>query len=225
MKGLSLKISIISLLVSNAWLLIQLWQKHFAFGDVLLVYWLEIAIVGGFLSLKLLISYAARGKGLNKIGEIIIALLYSAVMFVAAVFVPMFVSLIGITYYIPGGLEKESWVELIQPGVWHAASLLLASHAISFLVNFIGHTEYKKWAAESASHNSRTGPDLDLIGSRFHAVLFACLGGGVLALFAYALRNYTSLPSISATTFAITLFIIIKIAFDIRGHLKEHAAT
>jgi uncharacterized protein DUF6498 len=178
--------------------------------DVLLivvVFWLENVVIGGFNILRILIMH--RWDPASIIGKLTMIPFFS-------VHYGMFTFVHGIfVFAIFGGFADEApmaeevmnapyrilfvaWA--LDPAVRYALLCLVISHGISFLMNYIGGGEFRR--VEMGDLMSRPY-------GRIVVLHLAIIGGGFLVL------------ATGQSQWALALLVLLKIGFDLRGHVKE----
>lgn len=165
-------------------------------SDVMVLYWAESAIVGFFNVCKIIVigRWSALFAAPFFIGH------FGAFMAVHFLFIyTIFVEPAQTGVSSGGDLAQ---VAALFTGLWPALLALFASHAYSFFANFMGRREY---AGRKVN---------DQMGEPYGRIVFMHLvlifGGGL----AMALGNPAPV---------ILLVIALKIYFDVKAHLKQHA--
>lgn len=200
-----LKPSVIILIVAN---LVPIFGVIFLGWEVfpiLLLFWIENVIVGVFNVLKMLTVKPAQANG---------HLAKASIIPFFCVHYGMFTLVHGIfVFFIFGGfLESDSFfpdipgtVERIRDYQLGWAVLgLAASHAISFVINYIGRGEYKQTNLSQ---------------------LMAQPYGRVVVLHLTILIGGFLMAMLGAPAVGLIFLIMLKIAIDVVSHLREHSKT
>jgi hypothetical protein len=166
-------------------------------ADVLVLYWAESAVVGFFNVCKM----AVIGRWI--------------VLFAGPFFIGHFSAFMAVHFLFLYGLFVEGFqssgpgadlaeVAQLFIGLWPALTALFVSHAVSFLVNFMGRREYR-------------GKEIkDQMGEPYSRIVFmhlVLIFGGFLVML------------IGDAAPVLLVIIALKIAMDVRAHLKQRGAT
>jgi hypothetical protein len=217
--------AVAALIVANAVPLLGVLFFGWSVWTILIVYWLENGIVGGFNVLKMLLATGGDGSGP-------LALLINgraAETRAKAVLIPFFIVHYGLFWVVHGvfvfalpsfaslgsqigpiGTEfgtlgpDFSPISTTGPDPWtiaFAAVVMVISHGISFAFNYLGSGEYKRTSAAGQMF----APYGRLV------VLHVTIIFGAFAI------GFTGAP-----VFAIVILVILKTAMDLALHLREH---
>ena len=190
------------LLAANLVPLYGVFLKGWKVFPVLLLFWIENVLVGIFNVFKMLM--ASPAKPANWIAKVFMipffCVHYGGFTLVHGIFV---FGLFGGYFTSGAGFPDES--SLFQAVrdyqlVWAILALLL-SHAVSFIVNFIGNGEYKK------------ATPMELMGQPYSRVVIlhvTILFGGFVVML------------LGSPMLALLILILIKTFIDIQAHLREH---
>jgi hypothetical protein len=166
-------------------------------SDVMVLYWAESAAIGFWNLCKILVI----GRWLGVFAGLFFLGHFGGFMAVHFLFIyTIFIEGVG-PGAAPGGDLADVGHMFLR--LWPALLALFVSHGISFFLNFLGHGEYR----ERTVNKQMSEPYGRIIF--MHLVLI--FGGGL------ALVLGDTVPVLLAV-------IALKIVFDIRAHLKEHAA-
>ncbi len=202
--GQSAPVAVALLLLANVLPLAGVLFFGWDVGMVLITYWLENGIVGLINIPKILLARDSRTTLANEpSGRVIYAAFF-------AVHYGIFWLVHGVFVFVLFGRGSASGFtgpfEMVanDPALLLAALALLASHGASFLVNYIGRGEYK-----------HTSPDSQALQpySRMVILHVTIVLGGVLVL------------SLGEPLVALILLVVLKTAFDLFFHLREHGRT
>jgi len=185
--------------------------------SILIIYWLESAIIGFYTLLKMAMCWGLLDDEKDKLKDLslrpnarlIIANLLGKMLFVPSFIIPfgalMFICLMFIFLMnsIDSGALVIQEISSIAITLIVAVSCLFISHGVSFYLNFIKKQEYKKTTAQELTISPY---------GRIFVMYLTILFGGFLVLL-------TQMPAA-----LIALFIILKIFIDLSAHRKEHEA-
>jgi hypothetical protein len=101
----------------------------------------------------------------------------------------------------PGAAADGTFGEILWGSVVIAAVALFVSHAASFIFNYLGRAEYR-----------RTSP----------AAQMAAPYGRVVALHLAILLGAFAVAMFGAPVASLVIFVLVKTAFDLGLHLREH---
>lgn len=192
-------------LVANIALLYYVVEGSLLFGEVLLVYWMEIVVMSLVYSIKILAAFREGNRlGIKPRKSAVVEILF--VNWIAAVVV-LFVMLIPISYFVPGGLEVDSWIKVITPQAWNAAVLIAISHTTGFIFEYFQKDRFKKLVNILHSGSTKDMEFERSIAARFVPVLF----GSLIGLFGM----FVFYQSIKPALLVATLVIVFRILFDI----------
>ncbi|MCP5519510.1 MAG: hypothetical protein H7A45_19890 [Verrucomicrobiales bacterium] len=169
---------------------------------LVLLFWMENVIVGFFSALK--IAFAApddRHAGLAKLVMVpFFCVHYGMFCFVHGIFVLVLFG--GKSRFGGPGLILETVRQSIHE--WHlgwALAALVGSHAVSFVLNYLGKGENRRSSLER------------LMGAPY---------GRIVVLHVAILLGAFVILSVGAPTFGLVLLVLGKIAIDLKAHLREH---
>jgi hypothetical protein len=194
--------SAVALIAANLIPLYGVFALGWEVFPLVLLFWLENVVVGGFNVLRILC--ARPSDPLGWIGKAFLipffTFHYGMFTFVHGVFV----------FALFGGAQGSGSFPLTTANVLNAlaryhliwaALALVASHGFSFVTNYLGRGEY------------RTASPQALMGQPYARVVvlhLAIIGGGFL------------LMSLGSPTPGLVLLVLLKIAFDLGAHAREH---
>jgi hypothetical protein len=200
------------LIFSNLLILFMVMFKSWNLGEILTLYWAESAIIGFFNIFKIILADKPLQKELNKVNidqksNIFIwtAKIFTALFFTFHFGMFMFVHGLFVFGLILGGFNKGGSGFYTDFGYYMfqirwGLLALFTSHCFSFFKNFIIEGERHNTTIEEAM----TGPY-----TRIVVMHITILGGGFLML------------AIGTNISFLIIFIIMKILFDLKGHIKE----
>ncbi len=204
-----LGLSAFALLLANALLLAMYFLFDLELFQLVVVYWVECLWIGVFSALKLIVAsiagspYENRYVGFSPGAAVVTSVL--AIGFIAAEFLAVFVIVGFALSFAHEALtpDGDGFLFTNMGLILGGSFLLLASHAVSFVANFLIGKEYR---------TARVVPLLLLPFTR----CLALFGAIILALIIAKL-----VPALSNTAgFAIVL-IVFKLAWDLRLHRRE----
>jgi hypothetical protein len=195
--------------------------REWGYYETLLIYWLEAVVIGGYNVLRLLVvglrgeqplgAWLSRSVGMTPGARLFVTLLGTGFFVVKfggfALVVGLFVITLPATFVTAGesgGAAVFRGLEAAGPGVAVAVGLLILSHGISFVRNFLLGREYAR---------------LSVVGLIFWpyarmALVALVLGLGLLIA---GLR-----PGLQGTTTFAVVMVLAKLAADVVSHLTEH---
>jgi len=192
------KPSALILLIANIVPLYGVLYLHWQVFPILLLFWLENVIVGVFNALKML---TAAGQWLTKIVMVpFFCFHYGMFTFVHGVFV---FGLFG-GYFTAGAPFPDDSSLFRAMADYHlvwAILALLASHAVSFAVNYVGKGEYRQAKLP------------ELMGQPY---------GRVVLLHVTILFGGFVVMALGAPAIALMLLVLLKTYIDITTHVREH---
>jgi hypothetical protein len=162
-------------------------------ADVMVLYWAESAVIGFYNVLKM----AVVSKWLVLLTGTFFISHFGAFMAVHFLF------LYGIFIEGPSATGGGDLGDVAQLFIylWPALAAMFLSHGISFITNYLGRKEYKSYTTEQLMKE----PYSRIVF--MHLVLI--IGGGITLV-------------LGTPTPVLLLVIMLKIIFDVRGHLKVH---
>jgi hypothetical protein len=195
--------SVLALIAANVFPLIGVFLFGWEVFPLLLLFWCENVIVGVFNALKMLFSSPDNAMGWAAKLFVIpfFCFHYGMFTFIHGVFV---VGLFG-GYFRAGSPfpGPDVLLCLVQKNhlTWAVVGLF-ASHAVSFVHNYLGHGEYRRADFKTLMAQPY---------GRIVVLHLTILGGGFLMM---ALKS----PAIG-----LALLVVLKIILDLRAHLRERA--
>jgi hypothetical protein len=161
-------------------------------SDVMVLYWAESAVIGVFNVCKI----AVVGRWLALLAAPFFISHFGAFMAVHFLF------LYGLFIQGPGDWSGGDLVDVLRvfTELWPALTVLFASHALSFFMNFLGRNEYRDRTME----NLMSEPYSRIVF--MHLVLI--FGGGLTLI-------------LGESTLVLLLAIAAKIWIDVRAHLAQ----
>ncbi len=167
----------------------------------LLLFWVENVVVGAFNALRMVSAQPTnRAVWATKLWLVPFFLFhYGMFTTVHGVFV---LAMFGGSIFDAGFPGPGTFVGAVRAaGIWPAALALVASHGVSFAVNYLGAGEY------------RTADLVSLLWRPYGRVMLlhgVILGGGVLV------------QKLGASVAALALLVVLKTVLDLSGHVREH---
>lgn len=194
-------ISTAVLVAANAFPVIGVLIFHWQIFPIMLLYWLENVIVGAFNVLRMLVS--EPGNPLKWAAKLFVVPFFCVHygMFTAVHGVFVFI-LFGGRPFEPGPFPTPAHVleTIARLKIGWAVFAIIASHAVSFVTNYIGGGEYKRITLDQLMQQPY---------SRVLVLHFAILGGGFAVM------------ALKQPVFALILLVALKTAIDIRAHRAE----
>ena len=196
-------------------------RHRWGYYETLLIYWAEVAVLGGYNVLRLLVvgvfgaipfgAWAARyvdlGSRLNRLGLTLVGVGFFVVKFgTFALVIGLFVVLLPAMLQDgeSGGVAVHRALTAAGPGVAAAIAALVLSHGISFVRNFLLGREYDRLGVVEL---------VVLPYARMALVLFLLLAGvGVAGLW----------PGLGRETGFALVMVLLKLILDAASHLVEH---
>lgn len=214
---------LVALVVANLFVALQTLRHEWGYYEAMLVFWVEVMILGAFNVLRLLIvgvfgaeplgSWAARwvdlGSRLNRLFDTVIGVGFFVVKFggfslVIGLFIVLLPALLT-PESESGGVSVHRALSAAGPGLLVAAAVLAVSHAISFARDFVVGREYQR---------------LTLMSLAFRPYARMSLVAGVLLVGILAARMLPGLGH--ETTFAVVM-VLLKLGADAVSHSLDHA--
>lgn len=198
-------ISIISIVLANLSILLGVLFFGWTVSDMIVLFWAESAIIGLFTIIKMAL---AQGMASDPTGQHVqkAALIpfftahFGLFMFVHLIF------LMGVIIPMVGSFESAKLSSILL-NIATGFAILLLSHTLSFATNYMGKKEYLKATPDAlmfAPYGRVIAMHIFIMASAF---IFSFLQG--------------SLPPLLFSAY-VTLVIVGKIVFDVRGHINEH---
>ena len=211
--------SVAALMLANLVPLAGVLWLSWEVGDVVLLYWIENLVVGGFNMLRMLaVRWRDAAAWLGKLVLIpFFAVHYGCFAAVHGVLLTAMFRAPGTG--MPAALDAtniDSAMMLVPLLIWgtllhaltertlaYAAATLILSHGVSFLVNYLGAGEYRS----ATLQDLMTRPYRRVI--LLHVVI---IGSGFLLLLT------------GAPVAGLVLMVLVKIGFDVAAHRRDHTA-
>ncbi len=195
--------SAVFLILANAVPLIGVLLHHWTVFAIVLLYWCENVIVGGFNVLRMV--WARPQDGVVWVGKAFVVPFfmfhYGMFTFVHGVFVfALFGGGLAHAGSVTGFTAAAALGAIRDSGLTWPVAGLLASHAFSFFHNYLAGQEYRRAALPLLMFQPYT---------RVMVLHVAVLVGGFLA------------QTLGSPVFAMLLLIVLKTAIDLRAHLAE----
>ncbi len=217
------QIGLVALVLANLFVALQTVRHEWGYYETLLIFWTEVAVLGGYNVLRMLVvgvfgaeplgSWAARWVDLGTRLTRLLVTLFGIIFFIFkfggfALGIGLFVLLLP-AMLAPagqaGGISIHRALHAAGPGLLTASAMLCLSHGISFIKNFLLDREYDRVS----------------IGSlMFWPYARMSLVGGVLLAGIVIARMVPGLDS--ATSFAVVM-VLLKLLADALSHGLEHA--
>lgn len=185
-------LSTLALIIANLVPLAGVWLLGWDIGEIMLLYWAESGIIGFFNLLKMVVvgGWATLFYGPFFVGH------YGAFMAAHLLFI--------YTFFVKG-VEAKGDIALTEvlgrfSDLWMALLVLVVSHGISFLINFMGRREY----AGTTVQKQMAEPY-----GRIMVMHMTIIFGGFVIM-----GLGSSLP-------ALLLLMVAKIVVDLRAHQKQ----
>lgn len=170
---------------------------------LMVLFWLENLVIGLFNVPRMLLSGGDGLRGPKALGKVATAAFFS-------VHYGLFTWVHGVFVFAlfagrdSGMLDLQlAWQVIGDYQLQWALAALVASHGLSFFINYIGRGEY------------RTATLQQLMKAPYGRVIvlhLAILGGGFVT------------QMLGSPTWALLLLVALKIGLDVRAHNREHAA-
>ncbi|MBN2430009.1 MAG: hypothetical protein JXQ27_00965 [Acidobacteria bacterium] len=204
--------SVLALVAANAVPLAGVLFCHWGLFSIMLLYWLENAVVGYFSVFKIALARGAAknhpGKDVGRTATIILKIFmipffivhYGMFWVVHGIFV---IALFGSRFSGADPFAPSRLLEMPgapRSGVLLALTLFMISHGVSFLLNYIRGGELR---------SARPDKLMFLPYGRVAAMHLVLLGGAFFLLFIGQFR------------IALALLVIVKTGLDLWGHLRE----
>lgn len=194
--------AVIALVLANLIPLYGVLALDWEVFPIMLLFWLENLIIGGFNVLRMLGSEPQEpAKWLGKLFLVpFFCFHYGMFTMVHGVFVLGF---FGGAFRKGASFPEWSDVTrlITEQQLWYAVAALLASHAFSFGYNYLWRGEFRTSSLQGLMQQPY---------GRVVVLHLAILGGGFLIM---ALKSPTA---------GLVLLVVLKIILDVRSHRKEH---
>jgi Family of unknown function (DUF6498) len=214
---------LIALILANLFVAAQTFRHEWGYYETMLVFWVEVMILGGFNVLRLLVvgvfgaeplgSWAARwvdlGSRLNRLLFTLIGIGFFVVKFGGfAMVIGLFVLLLP-ALLTPdggnGGISVHRALSAAGPGLLAAAAVLGLSHAVSFVREFMIGREYHRLTLMSLAF---------LPYARMVLVAIVLVVGLAVA---------GSVPGLGRATGFAVVMVLLKLVADVVTHSLQHA--
>jgi hypothetical protein len=214
--------ALVALVIANAFVAFQAFRHEWGYYEVMLIYWLEVVILGCYNVLRMLVvgvvgaaplgAWAARwvdlGGALNRLGLTAIGVAFFVVKFGAFAFtIGLFVLLLPAFLAVEGegagpGLHRA--LMAAGPGFLVAAGVLGLSHGVSFARNFLAGREYDR---------------VDVVTLAFWPYVRMSL---VAATLLVGLAIAGVLPGVGRHAAFAGVMVLLKLGVDAMSHIFEH---
>jgi hypothetical protein len=186
----------VALLVANAVPLVGVLFFGWDLGDIMVLYWLESGVIAFYTVLKIAI--------VGKLGALVAAPFFVGHFggFMTGHFLLIYALFLrgGRAGWAPGA-GAELYAIFIP--IWTSIAALFISHGVSFYMNFLGEREYE----DATVSGLMTAPYTRIMV--MHLTLI--FGGWIILL-------------MGMPTAALAVLLVLKTAFDLQAHQREHAA-
>ena len=214
--------ALVTLVIANAFVAFQTFRHEWGYYEVMLIYWVEVVILGCYNVLRMLVvgvagaaplgAWAARwvdlGSALNRLALTAIGVGFFLVKFGAFAFtIGLFVLLLP-AFLVPEGDGSGSALHralmAAGPGFFMAAGVLGLSHGVSFARNFLGAREYDR---------------IDVVTLAFWPYVRMSL---VAATLLAGLAVEGLLPGVRRHAGFAAVMVLLKLGADAMSHVFEH---
>lgn len=213
--------SVFSLIVANLIVAVQAVRHEWGYYELILTYWVEVVIIGGYNVLRLLvvglIGAAPLGKWLGErvdLGGVLNRLVWTilGVGFFVVKFGGFAIGIGLMVALLPAFLKEAGAgssgvlhaLRMAGPGLLTSAGVLCLSHGISFVRNFLARREYDRFNMMVLAFWPY---------ARMTAVGVVLVGGLVLA------RIW---PGLGGRTGFAVVIVLLKLCADLATHALEH---
>jgi hypothetical protein len=214
--------ALVALVIANAFVAVQAFRHEWGYYEVMLIYWVEVVILGFYNVLRMLVvgvvgaaplgAWAARwvdlGNVLNRLALTAIGVGFFVVKFGAFAFtIGLFIIL------LPGFLDVEGdgsaagiprALMAAGPGFLLTAGVLGLSHGVSFVKNFLAGREYDR---------------IDVVSLAFWPYVRMSL---VAATLLVGLAIAGLLPGVGRHAAFAGVMVLLKLSVDVISHMFEH---
>jgi hypothetical protein len=205
-SGIRLPLSTVLLLGANAVPLLGVLFLGWDLFSIMVLYWAENGIIGLINIPRVLLASGEITSPANPVGASFDTSTAPSTMSTAdkLLMIPFFVFHYGLFWVVHGVFVFALFGPARGPTVTVALGVLVlfASHAVSFLVNYVGRREY----LETSPSQQMSQPY-----SRVIVLHVTILGGGFLTML------------LGAPVAALAILVAVKTAVDLRAHTREHA--
>ena len=214
--------ALVALVIANTFVAFQTFRHEWGYYEVMLIYWVEVVVVGFYNVLRMLVvgvagaaplgAWAARwvdlGNALNRLALTAIGVGFFVVKFGAfALTIGLFVLLLPAFLAVEGdgrGAGLHRALMAAGPGFLMAAGVLGVSHGISFINNFLAGREYDR---------------IDVVSLAFWPYLRMSLVAVTLLI---GLTIAGLLPGLGRHASFAGAMVLLKLAVDAMSHVFEH---
>lgn len=221
------RVALISLLVTNAIPLIGVLLGRWSLFSVMFLYWAENGVIGVFNAVKIVMAQGSPRPSLP--ARLSLALFfcfhYGIFWLVHGVFVIVlfggtaggapFTGASGSPFIVKRGgpfaamgrlnfTTLEAGARAFPGGLWGVLGMLVISHGVSFVNNFVGRNEYQRISAQEQMMQPY---------QRVVMLHVTVLAGGFVVLL------------LGQPTLALVLLILLKTGADLRAHVIEHLSA
>lgn len=214
--------ALVALVIANALVAFQTFRHEWGYYEVMLIYWVEVVIVGCYNVLRMLVvgvvgaaplgAWAARwvdpGSALNRLALTAIGVGFFVVKFGTFAFtIGLFVLLLPAFLYAESeraGAGIPRALMAAGPGLLMAVAVLGLSHGVSFARNFIGAREYDR---------------IDVLTLAFWPYVRMSLVALTLLV---GLAIAGVLPGVGRHVAFAGVMVLLKLVVDAMGHVLEH---
>ena len=214
--------ALVALVIANAFVAFQTFRHQWGYYEVMLIFWLEVVILGFYNVLRMLVvgvvgaaplgAWAARwvdlGSALNRLGLTAIGVGFFVFKFgTFALTIGLFVLLLPAFLDVEGdgaGAGLHRALLAAGPGFLIAAGVLGLSHGVSFARNFLAGREYDR---------------IDVVSLAFWPYIRMSLVAATLLL---GLAIARLLPGVGRHAAFAGVMVLLKLGVDVMSHLFEH---
>jgi Family of unknown function (DUF6498) len=214
--------ALVALVIANAFVAFQTFRHEWGYYEVMLIYWLEVVILGFYNVLRMLVvgvvgaaplgAWAARwvdlGSTLNRLGLTAIGVGFFLVKFGTFAFtIGLFVLLLPAFLAVEGDGSGAGFHRALMaagPGLLLAGGVLGLSHGVSFVRNFLAGREYDR---------------IDVVSLAFWPYLRMFLFA-VTLLVGLAIAGV--LPGVGRHAAFAGVMVLLKLGVDAMSHVFEH---
>jgi hypothetical protein len=211
-----------ALVVANLFVVLQMLRHEWGFYEVMLVFWAEVFILGGYNVLRMIVvgvfgaeplgAGAARwvdlGSALNRLVFTAIGVIFFVAKFGGfALAVGLFVLLLPDLLELDAEGSPTTWHGALRsagPGFLAAAGAFGLSHGVSFVRNFLGGREFDR---------------INVVGLVFWPYARMALVGATLLLGVAIVRL---LPGVGRHALFAAVVVLVKLGADAVSHVAEH---
>jgi hypothetical protein len=214
--------ALVALVIANAFVAFQTFRHEWGYYEVMLIYWLEVVILGFYNVLRMLVvgvvgaaplgAWAARwvdlGNVLNRLALTAIGVGFFVVKFGAFAFtIGLFIILLPAFLDVEGDGSAAGIPRALMaagPGFLLTAGVLGLSHGVSFVKNFLAGREYDR---------------IDVVSLAFWPYVRMSL---VAATLLVGLAIAGLLPGVGRHAAFAGVMVLLKLSVDVISHMFEH---